>query len=68
VSLERDQVVRLALYDLGGRRVAERPPQRLGPGSRVVEWDAGVRRAGLYFLTIEIGSTFSATRRWVVMR
>ena len=68
VSLEREQAVRLVLYDLGGRRVAERASQRLGAGRQVLEWESGVRRPGLYFLEIEIGSTFSATRRWVVMR
>jgi len=68
VSLQRDARVALVLYDLTGRQVAKRSPQRYGAGTHLVTWDPGVSRAGVYFMRLENDGETARTRRWVVLK
>jgi photosystem II stability/assembly factor-like uncharacterized protein len=68
VRLDREDEVRLALYDIRGRRVAERAPESLAAGPHVLRWDPGVHRAGVYIVHIETASLGSAARPWAWMK
>lgn len=68
LELDRDDEVRVALYDVAGRRVATTAPRHLGAGSHAYAWRPGVARGGLYFVRIETASGLTATRRWVALR
>ena len=68
LGFDRETDAQLVLYDIGGRAVARRPPQRFPSGVHSVSWDPQVARPGLYFLGVASGRDPSSTRRWVVVR
>ena len=68
LELEQSQHVRLAAYDLLGRRVALRHDAHLAPGTvHTFTFEAGTLPSGLYLIEAT-GETFTATRRAVLMK
>lgn len=60
--------VRLELFDLVGRRRAERRLEGQPAGPRQVDWALPEVGSGVYFLRVTDASGTSAVRRWVVER
>ncbi|MFO7609157.1 MAG: T9SS type A sorting domain-containing protein, partial [Candidatus Krumholzibacteriia bacterium] len=67
LDLEHEDEVRIAVYDVRGRRVAVAPARRVRAGEQAVVWQPKVERGGLYFVRIETASGVRAVRRWVVL-
>lgn len=68
LALLDDDEVALGLYDLAGRRVAQRPSVRLVAGRQRVEWPLPDLAPGVYRLTGEAGSRARASRTLIVLR
>ncbi len=68
VRAQRDDVVRLTVYDLAGRRVAHGEPQSLGAGAHLLTWVPRGVAAGSYVVRIEGHLGVAAARTWVVAR
>jgi hypothetical protein len=57
----------LELFDVRGRRVAERAPERLDAGSALLRWGPPVPGAGIYFLRVRDGAGAIAMSRVAVL-
>ena len=68
LRLDEPECVSLALFDISGRRVAEREPSMVGSGRQVIQWRPEAERAGVYFLRVRIGERVAIERRLVVLR
>lgn len=66
-ALPADARVRLDVYDVAGRRVAQLVDGWRTAGFKSVAWNAGDRPSGIYFYRIEAGS-FSQTKRMVLVK
>ncbi len=60
--------VRVAVYDLLGRRVAQIEPGVQAEGSNAVTVDAATLASGVYFYRVHLGETESVTGRMVVVK
>jgi hypothetical protein len=68
-SLSAAASVRLELYDVAGRLVAERTPETLATaGEHAIHWDPGDLPAGAYWVKLVTAAGGSAGWRWVVLR
>jgi photosystem II stability/assembly factor-like uncharacterized protein len=67
IRLDHDTDVWLALYDVSGRRVAVRAPERFPAGSRTITWQPGAQGPGLYFVRLQTPEGHAATR-WTLIR
>jgi photosystem II stability/assembly factor-like uncharacterized protein len=56
------------LFDVAGRRVAERLPEALPAGPSTVQWKLPGMRAGLYFLRVSTGSGAATITRLAVLK
>lgn len=66
-ELPAEMTVDLAVYDLGGRRLATLANGRMSPGQHAVRWDAGLAdgrktAAGLYFVRFTAGGLTRVSR------
>ncbi len=68
VQLGREETVTLELFEVGGRLVGRRAPERLPAGVYRIAWDPGVRRPGLYLARLRARSGATSERRWVIVR
>ncbi len=57
----------LELFDVRGRRVAERAPERVGAGSAVLRWGPPVPGVGIYFLRVRDAAGATAITRVAVL-
>ncbi len=48
--------VKLAVYDINGRKLVELLNQRVSPGEHQISWDAGNYASGVYFVKLIAGS------------
>jgi hypothetical protein len=62
------QVVSLSLFDVAGRRVAERLAEPFAAGSNAVRWDPGPVGAGVYILQLRTSSGRTAAARLIILR
>ena len=67
VNLGRASDVRLMVYDILGRRVAQLQQKNLTAGRHTLSWTANGVASGVYFLRIEAGPE-TAVRKVVLMR
>lgn len=68
-TLAGPERVRFAMFDVLGRRVAARKPDRFAQGgSYSVRWDPGVLPPGVYYVRLRTESGRSAGTRWVLIR
>lgn len=68
IVLPSPDTVTLVLYDVRGRRIAERGKQVLEEGVHVLRWDPGVRASGAYWVRLGTESAGTAATRWVLVR
>lgn len=61
-SLSNAEHVRIAIYDVMGRRVASLVDSRLSAGSHEVLWQAERLSSGVYIAVLQTGSTIVTTR------
>lgn len=66
-SLAESGHVRLAVYDVLGRRVETLIDEKQNTGVHEIQFDAGALASGVYFYRIEAG-TFIQTRNMVVLK
>jgi len=66
-AIENAAQVRLTVYDLTGKQVAELVNVYQTPGSYTVQFDAADLPSGMYFCTIQAGS-FNQTRRMMLIK
>jgi hypothetical protein len=66
--LPSPQGVSLSLYDVAGRRVAQRHAEAFAPGPHAVRWDPGPIGAGIYILQLRTTSGGTTQTRLVVLR
>jgi len=66
--LPEDTRVQVELYDIAGRRVAERPAEVLPAGAQRLQLDAGARASGVYWIHVRVGSGRQVDRRLVVLQ
>jgi len=66
-ALPENQFVRLIVYDLLGREMAELGNKTQEAGSYEITFDAGDLSSGIYIYRITAGA-FSQTRKMVVMK
>jgi len=52
LRLDGERGLTVDLFDLAGRRVASRAPERVAAGVQYLRWSPGVAEAGLYFLSV----------------
>jgi hypothetical protein len=68
-ALPKDDRIRLELFDVAGRLVAQREPVFLAAGDEAeLAWDPGPLSGGVYFLRVRADSGFESGRRLVVLR
>lgn len=70
LALPKAAEVRLVIFDVRGRQVAEPVRDRLDPGRYRLQWDApgGVREhAGVYFARLLIDGRVEGERRVVIV-
>ncbi|NNE44081.1 MAG: T9SS type A sorting domain-containing protein, partial [Gemmatimonadetes bacterium] len=67
-SLPHRDDVRLAIYDIHGRRVIAQPSVNLASGQHVLTWNGRGLAAGVYHARLTTGSGESAHARWVKLR
>lgn len=68
-DLPRADAVSLALYDVAGRQVASRPPERFPePGGHAVSWSLSGLGSGIYFLQLTTESGLAAASRITLFR
>lgn len=66
VSIQGSSSVELRVYDLRGRRVAQRPAQWLSEAGRYeLLWDGADLAAGAYFVQLRVDGELIQTRRWL---
>ena len=63
----RSEHVRITVYDVSGRRVAELLNEVRGRGQHSVEWSAGNMPSGVYFFRMEVGD-FSEQRKVMLLK
>ena len=69
VILNARAEIQLQLFDLRGRKVAERPRESFGsPGEYNLPWQPGDLPSGVYFVRLTTLSGSVDTARWVVIR
>lgn len=66
-NLSNRSQVKLKIYDLQGREVAELVNQQLSAGTHSVAWTARDFASGVFFYTLQSG-TFSATKRMILLK
>ncbi len=59
--------VKLIIYDILGREVANLVNEELNPGTYEVEWDASNYSSGIYFYTLTAGD-YKETRKMVLIK
>jgi len=59
--------VRLIVYDILGREVAELVNDKLSPGSYEVEWDGSKYASGVYFYKL-VSSDFSEVKKMILIK
>ncbi len=62
LTLSANAAVTVALYDVTGRKLADRAVEGFGAGSQTISWDPGIGAAGMYVLrlsTVTGGGTSS---------
>jgi hypothetical protein len=72
LAAEHQGLIRMTIYDVTGRKVADIPAATLQAGRHVVEWNGRSDRgqivgSGIYFLTVE-GRNFRRTSRIAILR
>jgi hypothetical protein len=65
--LPRSELVGLELYDVRGRRLAHRSPERRTAGSQTLTWPVGDLASGVYFVRLAAGAS-RCNVKWVVVR
>ena len=66
LGLPRETAVRLTVLDVAGRRVATIADQVLPAGWRLLSWNPGTVRDGLYFVRLEVDGRVWTTRAALV--
>ena len=68
ILLDRSSRVRLEVYDVHGRLLAERVEQALNAGPQALDWKPKGLRAGRYFVRYVLNGEASDTRTWSIVR
>ena len=69
------RTVRLAVYDIVGREIANLVNEKLNPGTYEVNWDASAYPSGVYFYKLTVGdastslsTSFTETKKMVLIK
>ncbi|QJX45736.1 DUF4394 domain-containing protein [Hymenobacter taeanensis] len=65
-TLPRSGQVTLRITDALGRTVEEAQPGQLGAGAQTLRWNSASRKAGMYFLSLQLDGQPAGTQRVVV--
>ncbi len=66
-ALPENQHVRIRVFDINGRQVAELVNSRMNAGFHRIEWDAGNTSSGVYFIRMETGG-FQAREKCLLVK
>ncbi|MCK4667376.1 T9SS type A sorting domain-containing protein [Candidatus Dependentiae bacterium] len=56
ISHDREESVKIDLYDISGKKVAAIFNERIAPGIKTITWDCNMLNSGTYYIVCETGS------------